>query len=189
MPTDLVPQPSPEWRAAQHRIRNDLQTLAALLRLSRRRAPDSALVEQYPDWLSVLAALYDALPLWEGSEEIALEGIARALLARGRFASPLFLEGGEDATIAVQSALAAALCLHGLFTFSCRSAAPGGTVRVSLTADLEALRAETAFPSSGGAPAGWPPLSLSLASEALDGRYSVDTAGEETVAVLLIPRR
>ncbi len=189
MTADLGQQPSPEWRAAQHRIRNDLQTLSSLLRLSRRRAPDAQIIEQYPDWLSALAALYDAVPLWDDRTLVSLEAITKALLARGNYVPAVRVEGDDQATVAVQSALAAALCLQGLLAFSCRSAASGGTVRVSIGADADSVRVEAVVAPDSADLAGWPPLSLALAAEALDGRYTLDRIGGDSVAVLLIPRR
>lgn len=189
MADDLQQQPGPEWRAAQHRIRNDLQTLSSMLRLSRRRAPNAEIIAQFPEWLNALAALYDAVPLWDDRKAVSIAAITRALLARGHYAPPVHAEGGEDAPVLVQSALATALCLQGLLTFGCRNAAPGGTVRVNLSADAETVRAEAVYVPVAEAPTGWPPLNLALAAEALDGRYALGADGEDAVAALLIPRR
>ncbi len=187
MPDEHGQTPAPEWRMAQHRIRNDLQTLAALLRLSRRRAPDSVLLDEYPEWLNALAALYDALPLWDAREEVPLQAVASALRQRCRFSKQVALGESSPVTVSAASALAAALGILGLLHFSCRNALPGSTVTMDVSTDEDAARLEATFGASGSSLQGWPPLSLSLAAEAMDARIAIGHDADSTMAFMVIP--
>lgn len=188
MPDEHGQTPTPEWRLAQHRIRNDLQTLAALLRLSRRRAPDNVLLDEYPEWLNAMAALYDALPLWDAREEVSLHAVAAALRQRCQFSKQVTLVESSPVLVSSASALAAALGILGLIHFSCRNARAGSTVTVGVSADEGAARVEATFQAAGTSLTGWPPLSLSLAVEAMDGRIATSHDADNTVAAMFIPR-
>ena len=157
-----APSSSPEWRAARHRMRGDLQTLASLLRLGAYRASAEELIAAFPDWLNAMATVYDLIPSPQGEAPISLRALVAALNTHN-----VAVAGGEDVLVPASAALAVALGVEGLLSF-CRNAAgtPGDT-RIEITGDSGL--SVTAVCAASGTPADWPPLGLGLAAEALGG--------------------
>lgn len=186
---DLHEQSSrPEWRSAQHRLRNDFQTLSALVNLSRRRISDTALIDLMPQWLGVLAALYDVHPPWSERATVSLHSIATALCGRCPLPTAVTITGDTACGVRACSAFAAAVGAFGLLVFSCRNAAPESTVSVGVRSVEDAARLAATFRHADAALRGWPPVSLSLAADAMNGRIAAEQTADNTVATLVIPR-
>jgi hypothetical protein len=170
-------------------VRNDLQTLASLLRLSRRRATAEALLDEFPGWLNAVAAVYDAHPLWSQDERVRVDGIVQALKARRDL--PIRIHAEEDAppTVPAASCVAVALSTLALLAFCAEAAAPGSYVQVYLRGDEESCRIEAVFTARDAEPAGWPPFGLAMGVEAMDAQSAMGRDGDDTVAVLVVPCR
>ncbi|HEY3411794.1 MAG TPA: histidine kinase dimerization/phosphoacceptor domain -containing protein [Armatimonadota bacterium] len=178
--------PSPEWRAAQHRVRNDLQTIGALWRIARRRATSDELAEAFPSWLNALAAIYDSLPLWQSDERVAIGDLLAALRSRCDFGAQFEFELIGETCVPAQMAVAGALAVSDLLSFSAASSEPGSIIKVTTTSDNDVTRIETAFVSRP-TPADWPPLGLAVAAEAVGAQYASHPDGDQAGAVLVMP--
>lgn len=191
------PPSEPDWREANHRVRNGLHTFSMLVRLSRGSVSDEELLDGLVEWLRVAPIVLDAVPLRDRSKRVSVALLVRALHARETFACSVQLEALEDPAISADVAMVVLLCIHGLLTFSCRQAVPQSTVKVSVRSGAGVARVETRFQPRPGMPslnedrdlrdAGWPPLGLARAAEALGGEFIFETRARRALAALSLP--
>jgi hypothetical protein len=181
-----VKSPPPEWRAVQHRVRNDLQTLAALWRLARRRATNDELVEAFPSWLNSLAAVYDSVPLWQRNERIPMDHLVAAIRARCDFGARFNVESVGESRLPAQMAVVSALGVEGLLGYAATAAEPGKPIKVVISGEKDVTRIEAVFASAAKS-VPWPPLGVSLAADAAGASYATGPDGDDMVAVLVIP--
>jgi hypothetical protein len=83
-------------------------------------------------------------------------------------------------------AVAGALAVSDLLSFSAASSEPGSIIKVTTTSDNDVTRIETAFVSRP-TPADWPPLGLAVAAEAVGAQYASHPDGDQAGAVLVMP--
>lgn len=177
-----------EWRTAQHRVRNDLQSLGALWRLAERRVPSDAMVTEFPSWLSALAAVYDSLPLGSKRDRVAVGDLVKALRARAEPGSRVTVVTTSAPTLPAQMAVVGALAINALLSYSASSVAPGASVAVVVTGDENVARVEATFRASCEK-IPWPPLGLSIAAESAGAQSAMGADGDQTVVVLVMPCR
>jgi hypothetical protein len=171
--------PSPEWRAARHRLRNDLQMLASLLRLGQRRAAPEDLLDAFPEWLRAMATVYDLLPAPDGAS-LSLYALASALDASNRAA----ILG--DALLPGEAASAAALAADSLLAFGRNAAAPESDIIMEIAGGGDISMRVTIRPAREDPPAA-PSLGLELAAEALGGRVTLEPAPGRLTLSLIFP--
>jgi hypothetical protein len=174
-----TPGPSPEWRAARHRMRNDLQMLASLLRLGRRRAAPEELLAAFPEWLHAMAAVYDLLPGPEDAS-FSLHALISALNASGRATVT------GDARLPGEAAAAAALAADGLLAFGRNVAGPESDIIMEV-AEGRAIAMRVTIRPPREDPAAGPPLGLELAADALGGRITVEREPGRITVSLIVP--
>lgn len=178
--------PLADLRAVQHRVRNDLQTVGALWRLARRRSTPDELVDEFPSWLSALAAVYDSVPLTEAADRVPVAALVAALKSRFSQTVPIEAEFTGESCMPSQMAIVGAVAIMALISFSATSAAPDTSVKVRVSGGDNVTRVEAVFTGSSNC-APWPPLGLAVAAEAAGAQFAMGADGDLTVAVVVMP--
>jgi two-component sensor histidine kinase len=183
-------------RELQHRVRNNLAAIQALLVLERHRAPARTLGDALDvaiGRLRSMAALQDALT--EGSESVKLAALATAV-TRGVFdvfgASGVVRYGvSGDATVSARAAGAIAIVLNELVTNALKHAS-ASEICVSIRASEERL-VLVVEDDGQGMPQQPPPgsgltIARAVARNELGGELSFEAARAGTRARLDLPR-
>ncbi len=187
-------------REMHHRVKNNLQTVAMLVRLQMEEAkagPARAVLEETMHRILSIAAVHDLLARAEGLEVVRLRPLLERLIRTFSEAAPhvRFRVAGEDAVLAAQTAGALALAVNELLQNALDHAFPNGRsgaveVRIGRREDGLELQVRD---DGRGMPPDWSPnlgvqIVRTLVEEDLGGQVSFRPGPEGgTVARLWIP--
>jgi hypothetical protein len=175
-----------QLREAQHRVRNDLQTVFSILRLVERRLGDKGIgVADVATWLNCLASVYDALPIWDQDGRLPVRVLLSVL--RDRLGGPP-LTIAEDDHSAIPGASGVAFAMALSCVLRC-VALSGGVADVAIRASGGRLRVSVSTGEQRVALEECQTVTCRAALDALGGTLSQAREGNRTALVLEAPCR
>lgn len=176
-------------RAAQHRIRNDLQTIFSLIRLSERRLGPHALgTEEILHWLNAFASVYDALPIWDQNRSVSVRQLMLSVRERIPMGDVMVTED-NGAEVPGASGVAMTLAVSGLLLYARANARENSTLRVRVLSPDQQIRVECEFLPNQSCCVNDLPFTLRIPVEALRGTCELVDAADGKVAFLVVPCR
>jgi len=175
-------------RSAQHRVRNDLQTLFNLLLIAEKRMGVAELpIEEFRRWITGLSAAHDAMPLWK-DDRPRLQDLLAALRARVSAGNVVITEGG-DLTVRETSAVGIALAVSAILDDYRERTAPDDPITCRITESNGNIHLEITRRSQTGPSPAWPPFSVVVAMEALRGTCEQYHHDGQLRTILIVPCR
>jgi hypothetical protein len=175
-------------RSAQHRVRNDLQTLFNLLLIAEKRMGVAELpIGEFRRWITGLSAAHDAMPVWK-DDRPRLQDLIAALRSRVDAGNVVITEGGE-LTVRETSAVGIALAVSAILDDYRERTTPDDPIICCITAENANLHLQITRRSQSGPSPAWPPFSVVVAMEALRGTCEQYHQDGQLRTILIIPCR
>lgn len=178
-----------QLRAAQHRIRNDLQTIFSLIRLSERRlGPNSLGTEEILHWLNAFASVYDALPIWDQNRSVSVRQLMLSVRERIPMGDVMVTED-SGAEVPGASGVAMTLAVSGLLLYARSNAQENSTLKVRVVSPNRQIRVECEFLPNPSCCDNDLPFTLRIPVEALRGTCELADSPDGKVVSLVVPCR
>lgn len=183
---DIQARLSVQLREAQHRVRNDLQTVFSILRLVERRVGDRGIpVGDVVTWLNCIASVYDALPIGEQDRRLPVRVLISVL--RDRLGGPPLQVSEDDGSTASRTCgVALAMALASMLR---RARLSGGAADVAIRTANGRLRVSIATREAQAPREEWRNVDCLAALEALGGVLEAVSKEGRVELVLEVPCR